>query len=119
MAGFNPMEDLLNGREYSRAKPGSTYRIGVIGDSITFGNYLPLVATYPKQLERRFKQNDAQTEVLDQFKEVGVNGLTIAPPHDTIHPNELGHRIIVNALFEVYKQDHGRSALPTALSSGQ
>jgi hypothetical protein len=57
-------------------------------------------------------------EVLDLFKEVGVNDLTIAP-HDTIHPNELGHRIIANAVLEFYKQAHGRSALPTTLSSGQ
>jgi lysophospholipase L1-like esterase len=346
IAGFNPFEDLLNGRElilresqnpdmvyeltpnsagyawgtpvninsygfrdreYSPAKPVSIYRIGVIGDSITFGNHLPLAATYPKQLERQFKQNNAQTEVLNlgiggydtaqevalleqiagqfdidevvvgycmndagrvsvnldyirraslynsklynlralqfirmnldridlktrsllgrwrekpadttgsrfegdayvkermrwineyvgsnhgyhdvfswygdprkvgnvvdsfeklktlsaafgfrvsvviipfldnvdayewayeivhheaqrrgfnvieviaPFREVGVNDLTIAP-HDTIHPNELGHRIIANSLFEFYKQDHGRSALPTTISSGQ
>ena len=52
-------------------------------------------------------------EVLDPFKEVGVNDLTIAP-HDTIHPNELGHRIIADALFEFYMQDQSRRALHSA-----
>lgn len=51
--------------EYSLAKQSSTIRIVAIGDSITFGNFLPLSQTFSKQLERLFAPNEATVEVLN------------------------------------------------------
>jgi lysophospholipase L1-like esterase len=51
-------------REYS-LKKGNNYRVITIGDSITFGNSVPLSKTYAKQLERMFSDNDKSIEVLN------------------------------------------------------
>jgi lysophospholipase L1-like esterase len=60
-------------REYATDKPESVTRIVAIGDSVTFGNYLPLEATFPKQLERRLRRRGVQAEVLN----FGVGGYDI------------------------------------------
>lgn len=109
IAGYNPLGDLLNGRElilrksenptmryeltpnsrgvawnapvainshgfrdyeYDLVKPDGVYRIGIIGDSITFGNSLELEETYSKRLEKLFEQHGAAVEVLN----LGVGG---------------------------------------------
>lgn len=52
-------------KEYSIKKEKGVYRIIAIGDSITFGNNLPVEATYPKRLEQLFKQGNKQIDVLN------------------------------------------------------
>ena len=47
----------LRDYEYSYAKPPRTYRILVLGDSITFGWGVPLEKTYPKYLEQALNKN--------------------------------------------------------------
>jgi hypothetical protein len=42
----------LRDRIYSPAPPPGRVRVAVLGDSYTFGNAVPLDATYPKQLEK-------------------------------------------------------------------
>ena len=41
-------------RDYSVKKPAGVYRIAVIGDSIAFGNNLPVDDTFSNQLEQLF-----------------------------------------------------------------
>ena len=41
----------LRGKEYAIAKPPGTYRILVLGDSMTFGWGVPVEETYPSRLE--------------------------------------------------------------------
>jgi lysophospholipase L1-like esterase len=55
----------FRGRDYTTEKPSGTYRIAVIGDSITFGNNLPPDANYPALLEKRFAQSGKKVEVLN------------------------------------------------------
>ncbi len=60
-------------KEYEIAKGDATYRIITIGDSITFGNFMPLEKTYSKQLESLFerdRENTRNVEVLN----LGVGG---------------------------------------------
>lgn len=57
-------------REYEVDKPPGTHRIAVIGDSITFGNFLPLEATFPERLEQAFRRHRMRVEVLN----LGVGG---------------------------------------------
>ena len=64
----------FRGREYTRAKPEGTFRIVVLGDSITFGNHLPLEATYADQLEKLLIQDAPTNEVLN----LGVGGYSTA-----------------------------------------
>lgn len=59
-------------KEYNLKKDG-TYRIITIGDSITFGNYLPLSDTYAKQLEKMFNDKNKAVEVLN----MGCGGYSI------------------------------------------
>jgi len=76
-------------REYAVAKPEGVVRIAVLGDSIAFGNGLPLEATFPKQLEARLRERGARVEVLnmavagyDTPNEVALfeqSGLAFAP----------------------------------------
>ena len=60
----------LRDREYSLNKPPDTYRVLAIGDSITFGNKLPIEHTYPKYLESLFQDKGHDVEVLN----FGVGG---------------------------------------------
>lgn len=60
----------MRDREYSLKKPAGTKRILVLGDSITFGNFLPLDATYPKRLEASCRLAGRRVEVLN----LGVGG---------------------------------------------
>jgi len=57
-------------REFSPEKPPGTRRIVVIGDSVTFGNLLPVRDTYPKQLEALLRARGEPVEVLN----FGVGG---------------------------------------------
>lgn len=57
-------------RDFNLVKPDGIYRIGVIGDSITFGNHLNLEETYAKRLEQFFHQHNMPVEVLN----FGVGG---------------------------------------------
>ena len=61
-------------REYDLAKPDDFYRIGVIGDSITFGNNLEADETYSKHLENLFKEHRMAVQVLN----FGVGGYDTA-----------------------------------------
>jgi lysophospholipase L1-like esterase len=55
----------FRGRNYAVDKPPDTYRIVVIGDSITFGNNLPPDANYPALLEKRFAASGKKVEILN------------------------------------------------------
>jgi lysophospholipase L1-like esterase len=76
-------------REYAVAKPEGVARIAVVGDSIAFGNGLPLERTFPRQLEERLRDRGARVEVLnmavagyDTLNEVALleqSGLAFAP----------------------------------------
>jgi lysophospholipase L1-like esterase len=57
-------------RDFSIAKPPGSRRIVVIGDSVTFGNLLPLAETYAKQLEALLRDRGESVEVLN----FGVGG---------------------------------------------
>ncbi len=50
------------------------YRVLTLGDSITFGNFLPEEATYASQLEQKLNRDDRVSEVLN----FGVGGYDIA-----------------------------------------
>ena len=76
-------------REYAVAKPEGGVRVAVLGDSIAFGNGLPLGETFPKQLEALFRDSGRRVEVLnmavagyDTLNEVALleqNGLAFEP----------------------------------------
>jgi len=55
----------FRGREYSLNKPAGTFRIVVIGDSITFGNRLAPEENYPAVLESLYQQASKSVEVLN------------------------------------------------------
>lgn len=55
----------FRGREYSLQKPPGTFRIVVIGDSITFGNRLAAEENYPAVLESLYQQAGKSVEVLN------------------------------------------------------
>ncbi|MCX6709902.1 MAG: SGNH/GDSL hydrolase family protein [Candidatus Woesearchaeota archaeon] len=56
--------------EYALEKPADSYRIAVIGDSVTFGSGIPMQETYAKQLEKMLNSNSSvRYEVLN----MGVN----------------------------------------------
>jgi len=61
-------------REYRPVKPKDVYRIGIIGDSITFGMFLELEETYPKRLEKLFEREGMRVEVLN----LGIGGYDTA-----------------------------------------
>ncbi|MBI4845219.1 MAG: hypothetical protein HY810_01900 [Candidatus Omnitrophica bacterium] len=46
----------IRDKEYSTPKPKDTYRILIIGDSVTFGTEYPLEITYPKVLEKLLQE---------------------------------------------------------------
>jgi lysophospholipase L1-like esterase len=52
-------------KEYSLEKPPGIRRIVILGDSIAFGNRLPVGATFPNQLEQLFVGHEQETEVLN------------------------------------------------------
>ncbi len=52
-------------REYSLKKPDGTYRMVVLGDSITFGNFLPVQSTYAHRLELLFERRGVNVEILN------------------------------------------------------
>ena len=56
--------------EYSLKKPINTFRIAVLGDSITASIDLPLNKTYPKLLEQALKSSEEQIEVIN----FGIDG---------------------------------------------
>jgi len=64
-------------RNYSPRKDHPGYRIAVIGDSVTFGTYLPLAATYPKQLEQILNQRIRDRGPLEVMN-LGVGGYDTA-----------------------------------------
>jgi lysophospholipase L1-like esterase len=49
----------LRDREYPYQKPGDTVRIGIFGDSFTFGEGVQNDETYPNLLEEMFNRDDA------------------------------------------------------------
>lgn len=61
----------LRDREYPFEKPANTIRIGVFGDSFTFGEGVEVEETYAQQLEQKFaqdpllKNNGCKVEVLN------------------------------------------------------
>jgi len=55
----------FRGREYSLQKPAGTFRIVVMGDSITFGNRLAPEENYPAVLEALYQQAGKSVEVLN------------------------------------------------------
>ena len=57
-------------REYVPENPDGLYRIVVIGDSITFGNFLRVEETFPELLEQSFRQHGIGAEILN----LGVGG---------------------------------------------
>lgn len=55
----------FRGREYSKTKKPGTFRIVVIGDSITFGNRLTQDQNYPAVLEALYQRKGQPVEVLN------------------------------------------------------
>jgi hypothetical protein len=58
----------LRGPEVERVKPAGTFRIGVFGDSVTFGHGVRDAVTYPRVLERMLNRecgNGQKLEVLN------------------------------------------------------
>jgi lysophospholipase L1-like esterase len=62
----------LRDREFSVSKTGN-FRIAVLGDSITFGNFLPVQSVFPKQLENFLNHGGSGFEVLN----FGVGGYDV------------------------------------------
>jgi lysophospholipase L1-like esterase len=52
-------------RNYNIKKPAGTYRVLVIGDSVTFGIKLPIEGTFPEILEQSFRHHNIAAEVLN------------------------------------------------------
>jgi lysophospholipase L1-like esterase len=81
----------FRGRDYSLEKPAGVKRVAVIGDSITFGNNLPLEQNFSSLLEQRYSSSDDKVEVLnlglggyDTLQEVATLedlGLPMEPDH--------------------------------------
>lgn len=71
----------LRDREFPEEKPEGVFRIGVIGDSVTFGYRVGRDQTYPKQLERLLNlcrtEGAPEFEVLN-FGVIGYNAPQIA-----------------------------------------
>ena len=55
----------LRDREYSVPAPAGVKRIVVIGDSVTFGNYMPQASTYVEQLEALYAAQNQSIEVIN------------------------------------------------------
>ena len=50
---------------YAVAKPAGTYRVCVLGDSMTMGLEVPLESTYPKLLEKQLRAQGKNAEVIN------------------------------------------------------
>ncbi len=67
-------------REYTREKPPDVLRIAAIGDSVSFGLWVPQQQSYPKQLEvllNEQAQNRAASKVRFEVLNFGVTGYNI------------------------------------------
>lgn len=65
--------DGLRDREFSMKKPSATFRIAVVGDSVTFGWGVPQSQTYPKRLEALLnKQRPLGPQVAFEIINFGV-----------------------------------------------
>lgn len=64
-------------REFARRKSSDSYRIAAIGDSVTFGLWLPADAAYPKQLERLLNEHVSAPRRFEVLN-FGVSGYNIA-----------------------------------------
>jgi hypothetical protein len=75
-------------REYSLTKPAGTFRIMVLGDSVTFGHGALYETTYPYLLEQRLREwrPDVKWEVWN----LGVPGYNTA--QELAYLNEIGER---------------------------
>ncbi len=71
-AWYRINKDGIRDRDYSRTKPNGTFRIAVLGDSVTFGLGLELEDTWPKQLERELQNTNPQVEAIN-FGVMGYN----------------------------------------------
>ncbi|HTL48895.1 MAG TPA: GDSL-type esterase/lipase family protein [Verrucomicrobiae bacterium] len=60
----------LRDRVFEIPKPAGTFRILALGDSVTYGLFVPAEKSFPKQLERVLKENHPRLEVMN----AGVNG---------------------------------------------
>lgn len=67
----------LRDREYAVPKPEGTFRILVLGDSVTYGLFVPRRSTYPERLEKLLEKSK-NVEVLN----AGVNGYN---PYNQLH----------------------------------
>ena len=63
-------------REFTKVKPLGTYRIAIVGDSVTFGLGVESPEAYPKQLESLFLNKNTPVEVLN-FGVYGYNAVQI------------------------------------------
>lgn len=75
-------------REYPLAKPPGTFRIVVLGDSVTFGHGAPYETSYPYLLEQRLRswRPDVKWEVWN----LGIPGYNTA--QELAYLNEVGER---------------------------
>jgi lysophospholipase L1-like esterase len=64
-------------REFSRVKPPDVFRIAAIGDSITFGLWLPHAESYAKQLEALLNHRAPPTGSQFEILNFGVPGYNI------------------------------------------
>lgn len=64
----------LRDREFSYDKPGNTTRILLLGDSVTFGAGIGINETYEKLLEREFKENGTNLEIIN----AGISGYQLS-----------------------------------------
>jgi lysophospholipase L1-like esterase len=70
-------DDGFRDRGFPRRKPSHTYRIAVIGDSLTYGFACPQDLTYPKQLERLLDGYAAPGAPRFEVLNFGVTGYNV------------------------------------------
>ncbi len=73
--------DGLRDREFEHEKPANVFRIAVLGDSVTFGMWMPRADTYTKRLEKLLNDHASgdkrQFEVMN-FGVTGYNTMQVA-----------------------------------------
>lgn len=108
----------IRDREYTRKKPPGTRRLIVLGDSITFGNGMDILDTYPKRLEQLYAKDQRPIEVLnfgvggyDLLNEVGFFeqvGIGLDPDVVVVGYciNDIGMESL-NLTFVLFLQEYG------------
>lgn len=81
----------LRDREFSRNKPDNVFRIVVLGDSVTYGLFVPRDQTYAKRLESLLNRSAGDTAQRYEVLNFGVPGYNTTRVAETLRARALAY----------------------------